>query len=285
MFVPKPSNSIVLKTCVFNVFDIFGVHRGFQILFYNPCVQYNHRVNISLGFYSIININSEYQRLFFLPSTECHNGGPDLASEIIEVLKNKNLSKNEISDKLFEFSKTRCDNNIRELKEDEVITNKSTKADQNPTVNMSIMLQDSLSATTVSLIKQKEESSDETSQQVIPTLIFTETEAGPHYISISNKENEETSVTNTYTTERTTDQSVFLVRIQKSNVLDIDADILIVALFLLCVILLIILLCCCLMHLACIRQCFNCSNQTIPERNLRNIAKKYDTGEITKVSI
>ena len=150
---------------------------------------------------------------------------------------------------------------------------------------MNIMLLDSLSAPTVSLIKQKEESSDKTSQQVIPTLIFTETEAGPHYISISNIENEETSVTNTYTTEKTTDQSVFLVRILKSNVLDIDADILIVALFLLCVILLIILLCCCLMHLACIRQCFNCSNQTIPETNLRNITKIFDTGEITKVSI
>ena len=101
------------------------------------------------------------------------------------------MSKKEIYDKLFEFSKTRCDNNIWELKEDVVITNKS-KADQNPNVTMNIMLLDSLSAPTVSLIKQKEESSDKTSQQVIPTLIFTETEAGPHYISISNIENEET---------------------------------------------------------------------------------------------
>ena len=171
---------------------------------------------------------------------------------------------------------------MRELMEDEVIINKSTKAeDQNRTV----MLQDSLSATTISQIKGKEESSEVTSKQAISTLISTQTEADSQYISIFNEDvNVQTSLTNSFTTEKT-DQNVFLVRILKSNVLEINADILIATLFLLCVILLILLFCCCLMHLSCIRQCFNCSNQTFPETDIGNIPEKYKTGEITKVSI
>ena len=224
-----------------------------------------------LGFYSIININSEYQRLFYLPSTECHNSGAQLASDVIEVLKNKTLSKDEIYDQLWEFSKTRCDNDMRKGEENEVSTIKSPQLDQNTTLN--IMLQNSLSASTFSLTKQNESSYN--LAETTPAKPTSPTTA-------SSKRNLEMSATDAYTTrESTTDGDVFLLRIPKSNLLEINADILIASFFtflLVFVILLILLCCCCLSHLPSTSQYFKCNQ-------VRNVPKKYDTEGITKVSI
>ena len=203
----------------------------------------NHKSSwwICSGFYSIISINSEYQRLFFLPSTECHNSGAELASDVIEVLKNKSLSKNEIDDQLFEFSKTRCDTNIREL-------------------------QNSLQTSILT-------------SQATPTMKSTQT-AVHTTLHTSKKENVETSATFT-TSQMPPNENVFLLKIPKSNILEINADILIVSFLVIIsvfVIMLFLLFCCCLSHLPSTKQYFK-SNQ------VKNVSKRYDTEGITKVSI
>ena len=47
------------------------------------------------GYYSYINLSSTYQRLFFLPSEECHNQGIAVIREITDLLKNKALDVEE----------------------------------------------------------------------------------------------------------------------------------------------------------------------------------------------
>ena len=50
---------------------------------------------IFLGYYSYINLSSAYQRLFYLPSEECHNQGLAVIREVTDLLKNKTIDLEE----------------------------------------------------------------------------------------------------------------------------------------------------------------------------------------------
>ena len=56
---------------------------------------YDEGFFISPGYYSYINLSSTYQRLFYLPSEECHNQGLAVIREVTDLLKNKTLDLEE----------------------------------------------------------------------------------------------------------------------------------------------------------------------------------------------
>ena len=52
------------------------------------------------GYYSMIEFNEDFQRLFFLPSTACHDKGLDFVEKVIKVLKNHTLTLEDIQSKM-----------------------------------------------------------------------------------------------------------------------------------------------------------------------------------------
>ena len=48
------------------------------------------------------------KRLFFLPSTKCHNLGLDFVLNVIKILRNDSVSKDYIHNSLFNISKEMC---------------------------------------------------------------------------------------------------------------------------------------------------------------------------------
>ena len=52
------------------------------------------------GYYSMIEFNEDFQRLFFLPSTACHDKGLDFVKKVIKVLKNHTLTLEDIQSKM-----------------------------------------------------------------------------------------------------------------------------------------------------------------------------------------
>ena len=60
------------------------------------------------GYYSYINFSSTYQRLFYLPSDECHNKGLDFIEEITNLLKNRTSDMMEKHSRITEIYVKKC---------------------------------------------------------------------------------------------------------------------------------------------------------------------------------
>ena len=60
------------------------------------------------GYYSYINFSSTYQRLFYLPSEECHNKGLDFIEEITNLLKNRTSDMMEKHSRITEIYVKKC---------------------------------------------------------------------------------------------------------------------------------------------------------------------------------
>ena len=48
------------------------------------------------------------KRLFFLPSTKCHNLGLDFVLNVIKILRNDSISKDYVHNSLYNISKEMC---------------------------------------------------------------------------------------------------------------------------------------------------------------------------------
>lgn len=192
------------------------------------------RLSCVLGYYSLINFNDQNQRLFYLPSTECHNRGEDFVADVIDVIKSEKFSEEDIQIKLSNLSTARC----RQYLE--------TAQVEDTTVNINVMENDN----SKSWPRIKPTSTTPITTTLTSTTL---TKRKSTMLSISTTTS---AMTTTASTTRklisTKEPDVNL----RSNILVIDVDEIVLILLITCVILFSIVLCCCLSHLPCSQKYF-----------------------------
>ena len=210
------------------------------------------------GYYSKIKFSEGYQRLFFLPSTACHNKGLEFVMNVIKVLKNETLSSQDILSKMKYLRDEYCEENRENSEETFVeVTNYATDKSEKTTTTISQSSSSSYAQSTTVVVS---------TTQIITSVAV--------------------STLQTSTTTMTLEPNIKynFVNILTGNMSESDLNMLVMSLFLTCLVLIFLLICCFMSHFKCVKKLF------IPlfyrkSNSITDFKRAFHDSDLSKVNI
>ena len=236
------------------------------------------------GYYSMIEFNEDFQRLFFLPSTACHDKGLDFVKKVIKVLKNHTLTLEDIQSKMKHLRDEIClhisnssylTSEVTFIGEGTEVIN-STKENQNKFVDDAVP--DEFEKTT------KMMSQSSTSKYLQSTVLVTTSQI---ITSIEVSTSQTTLYEEISSTLRSTPIPTIkynFVNILTGNMSETDLNTLVMSLFITCLVLTIMIICCCVSHFKCVKKVFYPSFYR-KSNSICDFKRSYHDSEIAKISI